>query len=116
MHCARLLLSFSVLRSLRCEDIVVKKSQMIPDAWMNRVAGRVHIRSLSLRYSRESDGINTILRLARSSVQTLDINVDSTNDETLDIISRPFDSLRSLELMLNLSDGRIVTQASAILD
>ncbi|KAI0758774.1 hypothetical protein C8Q74DRAFT_1359666 [Fomes fomentarius] len=48
MDCARLVLSFSALRSLQCDGISVETSQMIPDAWMIRVAGRVHIRSLSL--------------------------------------------------------------------
>ncbi len=48
MDCARLLLSFPALRSLQCNGISVEKSRMIPDAWMNRAASGVLIRSLSV--------------------------------------------------------------------
>ncbi|KAI0793585.1 hypothetical protein C8Q74DRAFT_517861 [Fomes fomentarius] len=48
MDCAISLLSFPALRSLWLGAIAVDSSQIIPDAWVSRVAGRVHIRSLSV--------------------------------------------------------------------
>ncbi len=48
MDCAKLLLSFPALSSLRCDGILVQMSQVLPDTWMDRVAGHVHIRSLSV--------------------------------------------------------------------
>ncbi|KAI0752081.1 WD40-repeat-containing domain protein [Fomes fomentarius] len=129
MDCARLILSFSALRTLRCNGILVKTSQMIPDAWLNRIASRIHICALSLQ-NMSIDVVNTILRMAQSSVQTLVIDVTNTNDATLDILSRPFDSLRSVELLIftlyspailetgfcGLEFGRTIEQASTILD